>query len=286
MFFPTDLSPTIVFLIFDSIAVLPMVFALTLFGIDLRVAIANTLTIYGNGLILRLPLLTSYFVDYNFHLLIGIVIQLILHGLLIRLSKLTILNSSITKWEFKFKGRKTWTQDSFRIMALINPVCFYFFTSQLALRIGEILKIKIELPMMILSLVIAIYFVIETRLIVHSIINDSGLLSSILIAWIFTASLLEFIYFTTAATAFLSILYGFWVYRREWRIVGILIIAFSLLYSAFYIAQISDDLVKILGFGILGVVSVVIAFIYSKFAKRFIEDDFQKINAQEKPSTS
>lgn len=286
MFFPTDLSPTIVFLIFDSIAVLPMVFALTVFGIDSHVAIANTLTIYGNGLILRLPLLISYIVDYNFHLLIGIVIQLILHGLLIRLSKLTILSSSITKWEFRFEGRKTWTQDSFRIMALINPVCFYFLTSQLAIKIGEIFKIKIVLPMMILSLVIAIYFVIETRLIIHSIINDSGLLSSILIAWIFTASLIEFIYFTTAATAFLCILYGFWVYKREWRILGILIITFCLLYSAFYIAQISDDLVKILGFGILGVISVVIAFIYSKFAKRFIEEDIQKINAQEKPSTS
>ncbi len=283
MFFPTGWSPTVVFLIFDSMVVLPMLFALTLFGIDSRVVIVNTLTVYGSGLILRLPLLTSYTLDYNILLLIGLVIQLILHGLLIRLSK-SLLPSSITSWKFRFESRETWPQDSFRIMAIINPLIFYFCASQLTLRIGGIFKITNIIPMIILSISVAIYFVIETRFISPSIVNDSGLLFSIFTAWLFTTSFLEFIYFTTAATAFLSILYGFWVNRREWRILGISIIMISLIYSAIYLAQIPDDLVKIIGFGILGIISVVIAFIYSKFAKRFIDEEFQK-NEQEKIPT-
>ncbi|UCG01887.1 MAG: hypothetical protein JSW11_20065 [Candidatus Heimdallarchaeota archaeon] len=276
IFFPTAWSPTLVFLLFDSMVVLPLVFALTLFGLDSHVAIVNTLTLYASGLIIRLPLLVSYPFDYNIHLLIGLVFQLILHGLLVRLSKSTRVTSSLTLWKIKFEGRKTWPEDSLIIMAIINPLAFFFYASQLTLRIGEVFKITNVLPMMILSILIAIYFVIETRLLFSSIISDSGLLISIIIAWLFTVSLLEFIYFTTAATAFLSILYGFWINKREWRILGILIISISLVYSAIYLAQIPDDLVKILGFGILGIISVVIAFVYSKFARRFIAEEFQE----------
>ncbi|MFW9903299.1 MAG: hypothetical protein ACFFFH_03125 [Candidatus Thorarchaeota archaeon] len=287
IFFPTGWSSVIIFLILDLITILPMVFALTLFGIDSHVATANALTVYSGGLILRLPFLTNYTFDFDIYLLIGIFIQLILHVYLVRLSKfMKLKNSLFVNWKFEFGGRKTWLQDSLRIMAIINPFVFYLCASQLTSRIAGIFKISNVLPMMILSVIIAIYFVIKTRFTLPSIISDSGLLISIIITWLFTISLLEFIYFTTAITAFLSILYGFWVNRREWRIFGMIIIAVSLLYSAIYLAQIPDNLVKILGFGILGIISVVIAFVYSKFAKRFIEGEFQKMDAQKKISSS
>ncbi|MHA1969930.1 MAG: hypothetical protein ACW964_19320, partial [Candidatus Hodarchaeales archaeon] len=49
--------PTIVLLIFDSIIVFPFVFGLILLGINRRVAIVNTLTVYGSVILIRLPII-------------------------------------------------------------------------------------------------------------------------------------------------------------------------------------------------------------------------------------
>ncbi len=286
VFFPTTWSPTIVFLIFDSIAIIPMVFAITLLGINSRVAVVNTLTLYSSGIILRLPLMSAYgsiityltlpiLTDYNIHLFIGLSFQVILHCFLIMFIKSEIFTvSSTTNWQFELKGRKTWPQDSLRIMLVLNPIVFYFLASELALRISEILVITDILPLIMasFSILIAIYFVSTPKFKIPLIVSDSGLLFSVSIAWLFTISSLDLflIYFTTAATAFICILYGFWINKREWRILGILFIASSLVYSAIQIATLGEDIQIILGLLLLGIISVVIGFVYSKFASRFV----------------
>ncbi len=295
VFFPTAWSPTVVFLIFDSMAIIPMVFAITLLKINSRVAIVNTLTLYSSGIILRLPMMSAYgsiitylslpiLTDYNIYLFIGLIFQVILHCFLIVFIKSGIFSiSSTAYWRFELKGRKTWPQDSLRLMLVINPIIFYLYTSELVLRFSEILVITeiLRLIMVIFSILIAIYFVGTTRFSMPTIVSDSGLLFSVLVAWLFTITSFDLflIYFTTAATAFICILYGFWINKREWRILGILSIASSLAYSAIQIANLGEDIQRILGFLLLGIISVVIGFVYSKFASRFVtKEDNEKIS--------
>lgn len=137
-------------------------------------------------------------------------------------------------------------------MVMINPLVFFLYASELALRIGKILDRTNILPMVmiIFSILVAIYFVITLRFDIPSTVSDGGLMFSVFIAWFFTISSLDLFlfYFTTAATAFLCILYGFWIDRREWRILGILIIASSLGISAILIASIGETIQIILSF--------------------------------------
>jgi hypothetical protein len=167
-------------------------------------------------------------------------------------------------------------------MSIINPVLFFLFSSELTGRIVPQLDFFETnlMPMIILSVLIAIYFVFTTRLKVPLTISESGLLLSVIVAWFFTFSALNLIYFTTGATAFLCILYGFWTNRREWRILGLGFIGFSLIFSAIWITSLSSDLERILGFGILGIISVIIGFLYSKFASRFVAKEKEKTSEE------
>ena len=273
IFFGVIWSPILVLLIFDSLVVFPFVFALMLYGLKNRLAVVNTLTIYGVGMLSRLPFVRAFEFDYNLLLLILLILQVIIHVLLLWLNKSEkLLVFSTHTWQFEFKGRETWPQDSYRLMSIINPVLFFLLSSELTGRIVSQLEFFETnlMPMIILSVLIAIYFVFTTRLKVPLTISESGLFLSVIVTWFFTFSELNLIYFTTGGTAFLCILYGFWTNRREWRILGLGFIGFSLIFSAIWITALSSDLERIIGFGILGIISVIIGFIYSRFASRFM----------------
>ncbi|MFX0152767.1 MAG: hypothetical protein ACFFAJ_18445, partial [Candidatus Hodarchaeota archaeon] len=137
------------------------------------------------------------------------------------------------------------------------------------------------IPMIVISVLLAIYFSFTTRLKVPLTISESGLFFSVSVSWIFTFSESNLIYFTTAMTAFLCILYGFWINRREWRILGLGFIGFSLIFSAIWITSLSSDLERIIGFGILGIISVIIGFLYSKFASRFMVKEDEETSEEE-----
>jgi uncharacterized membrane protein AbrB (regulator of aidB expression) len=126
--------------------------------------------------------------------------------------------------------------------------------------------------MIAISVFIGVYYVATTRVGMLKTVSDSGLFISVLIAWGFTFTwpkLIEVIYFTAGATAFLCILYGFWGMQRQWRLLGLGIIGISIGYSAIYLAQLTEALGTIVGFGLLGIISIIIGFVYSKFASRF-----------------
>ncbi|MFX0183652.1 MAG: hypothetical protein ACFE95_11270 [Candidatus Hodarchaeota archaeon] len=276
-------SPILVLLTFDSLVVFPLVFALKLCGLKSRLAFVNTLTIYGVGMLFRLPFVRVFEFDYTLFLLILLIIQVIIHVLLIWLNKSEkLLDFTTHTWQFKFKGRETWSQDSYRLMSILNPVLFFLFSSELTGRfISQLDAFETNLiPMIILSVLLAIYFVFTTRLKVPLTISESGLLLSVVVAWFFTFSETNLIYFTTGVTAFLCILYGFWTNRREWRILGLGFIGFSLFFSAIWITSLSSDLERILGFGILGIISVIIGFLYSKFASRFMVKEEKKTSEE------
>jgi hypothetical protein len=288
--------PTIVLLIFDSIIVFPFVFGLILLGINRRVAIVNTLTVYGSVILIRLPIIIHLpFVekiqirlpfmgevdDFNWYLflVIGLIFQLAIHFMLFRLTRSEELTDfSIDDWRFELEGRKSWTTDSYRLMVLLNPIIFYLFALELTLRVADEFQISefISVFMLVIAVLIGVYFVTLTRFKFPKTISDSGLFVSVLIAWLFTFSwnnLIELIYFTTGATAFLCILYGFWSIRKEWRLLGLGIIGGSMVFSALYLVDLGEELLTIVGFGMLGVISIVIGIVYSKFASRFEIDN-------------
>ena len=294
--FGVTFFPTIVLLIFDSMIVFPFVFGLILLGINRRVALVNTLTVYGSAVLIRLPLIIHLpFVevfrinlpfmrevdDFNWYLflIIGLLIQVIIHFMLFRLTLSEELSGfSIDDWRFELEGRKSWTIDSYRLMVLVNPIIFYLFALELTLRVADEFKIGefISVFMLVLAVLIGVYFVALTMFKFPKTISDSGLFVSILIAWLFTFSwnnLIELIYFTTGNTAFLCILYGFWSTRKEWRLLGLGIIGGSMVFSALYLVQLAETLVTIVGFGMLGIISIVIGIVYSRFASRFEIDN-------------
>ena len=57
--------------------------------------------------------------------------------------------------------------------------------------------------------------------------------------------------------------------KREWRVMGLVIVGVSILYSALYLTQLTETLQTIVGFGLLGFISIGIGLVYSKFASRF-----------------
>ncbi|MHA2318548.1 MAG: hypothetical protein ACXAC6_12430 [Candidatus Hodarchaeales archaeon] len=281
--FGAALLPVVVLLIFDSLVIFPLVLGSILLGINRRVAIVNVLTLWGIGMLIRLPLMSGVQeFEYNSLLIIGFIIQIAIHIFLLRLSKSELKSSSaIDRWNFEFNSRETWKTDSIKLMALINPLVFYFYASELVTRVVKTFNLTdvmdgldiMGLLMIVIAVFIGIYCVGVTRIGVPTTISDSGLLFSILITWWFTLNwpeLIELIYFSAGATAFLCILYGFWVMSREWRILGLGIIGISIIYSALYLVQLANELVTIVGFGLLGIFSIVIGFVYSKFASRFV----------------
>ncbi|MFX0050664.1 MAG: hypothetical protein ACFE8U_05160 [Candidatus Hermodarchaeota archaeon] len=277
-------SPILVLLTFDSLIVFPLMFALRLCGLKSRLAFVNTLTIYGVGMLFRLPFVRVFEFDYTLFLLVLLILQVIIHILLLWLNKSeTLLAFSTHVWEFEFKGRETWSQDSYRLMSILNPVLFFLFSSELTRRLISQLDFFENniIPMIILSVLSAIYFVSTTRLKIPYSISESGLFLSVGVSWFYTVSESSLIYFTTAMTAFLCILYGFWTNRREWRILGLGFIGFSLIFSAIWITSLSSDLERIIGFGILGIISVIIGFLYSKFASRFMVKEDEETSEEE-----
>ncbi len=280
--FGVTFFPTIALLIFDSMIVFPFVFGLILLGINRRVAIVNTLTIYGSAVMIRLPLIIHLpfmreIDDFNWYLflIIGLLIQVIIHFLLFRLTRSEELTGFlIDDWQFELEGRKSWTTDSYRLMVLVNPIIFYIFALELTLRVTNDFEMGefISVFMIVIAVLIGVYFVALTRFKFPKTISDSGLFVSVLIAWLFTFSwnnLIQLIYFTTGATAFLCILYGFWSIRKEWRLLGLCIIGGSMVFSALYLVQLAQEIYTIIGFGMLGIISIVIGIVYSKFASRF-----------------
>ncbi|MFW9993995.1 MAG: hypothetical protein ACFFD4_18265 [Candidatus Odinarchaeota archaeon] len=276
---------TFLYLILDSLVIIPAYFALRLAGINSFVAKVNTLIIYATGMIPRLLLfITVYEIEFILLLVPGLILQLIGHGLLLKLSKSKLIPAFSTRsWQFERNGRKTWAQDSLRVMALMNPLGFYIYATLLVERItGYFHLTTAAATMVIVAMLLTGYFVLMTRLGMPPVVSDGGIFFSIIVAWFFTLDSLELIYFTTAVTAFLCIIYGFWVNKRNWRIMGIGIIGISFLYSALEISQLSDNLIRIIGFGILGVISTVIGYVYSKFAVRFTKIDSKRPEDGEK----
>ncbi|MHA1979059.1 MAG: hypothetical protein ACW98F_04770 [Candidatus Hodarchaeales archaeon] len=268
--------PILVLSMYDLIILFPLGFGLILLGISRRVAIANTLAVYSCGILVRVPFFSSISdSDFISFLVIGLILQLFIHVLLFRLSRSELRSiPSISSWQFEFASRETWKTDSFKIIALINPLLFFYFLSDLIVKgINFFDLTNIRVPLMIaISVFIGIYYVLVTRVEIPRTISDSGLLFSVLIAWFFTFTwpeLIEIIYFTAGATAFLCILYGFWGMQKQWRILGLGIIGIIIIYSALYLTQLTETLATILGFGLLGIISIVIGLVYSKFASRF-----------------
>jgi len=273
--FGVTFLPTIVLLIFDSMIVIPFVFGLILLGINKRVAVVNTLTVYGSVILIRLPMGEFDNLNWYLFLIVGLSFQVIIHFLLFRLTRSDELTDiSIDDWKFELEGRKSWTTDSFRLMVLVNPIIFYIFALELTKRVAVEFKVGelLSVFMLVIAVLLGVYFVALTRFKFPKTISDSGLFASVLIAWLVTFNwnnLIELIYFTTGATAFLCILYGFWSIKKEWRLLGLGIIGGSMVFSALYLVQLAEALLTIIGFGMLGIISIVIGIVYSKFASRF-----------------
>jgi len=210
--------------------------------------------------------------DWNVFIFTGLAIQIIIHLLLIRVDKSERLSGvPLKKWQFKFQGRETWTTDSLQLTSLLNPLFLYYYI----LEVFHIINLSHDnmiLSGIIISVLLGIYYVLLTRKNISYPIIESGLLFSILIAWGMTSiwkDLIEMIYFTAACTAFLCILFGFWIFKKEWRILGLGIIGSSMVFSTLYLVQLSEALLTIIGFGMLGIISILIGFVYSKFASHF-----------------
>ncbi len=278
-FFGAILSPIFSFLIFDILVLFSLLFGLYLLGIERYLVLANGFTIYGASLLLRLPLIDPITESEFFSFIVlGFLFQVVVHGFLIGLGK-TIFSArpEVNNWHLDLTTRETWYVDSYKLMAILNPLIFYLCLLQLSTKGLDILEMADILPLLMIafSVLIGVYYVFITRIGTPRTISDSGLFFSLLIIWgytLFWPELMELFYFSAGATAFLCILYGFWVMKREWRIVGLGIIGLSIGYSAVYLAQLTETLQTIVGFGLLGLISVAIGLVYSKFASRFETD--------------
>ncbi len=272
-FFNSISLPTLTLTFFDSIILLSIVISLILLSLNRRVALMNALTIYTIVIAIRLQFLNEINVsDWNVFIFTGLAIQIIIHLLLIRIDKSErLLGVSTEKWQLKFQGRETWTTDSLQLIALLNPLFLYYFILEV---FGTIIlsKDNMILSVIIVSILLGIYYVVLTRKNVSNTIIESGLFFSVIIAWGMTSicrELIEMIYFTTACTAFLCILLGLWIFKKEWRFLGLGIIGGTMVFSTLYLVQLSEALLTIIGFGMLGIISIIIGFLYSKFASQF-----------------
>lgn len=270
--FGADISPILIMLLYDSLIGIPFIFGLIFCGLKYRLATVNALTIYSVGMVLRLPVVYGFDLDYDLLLLVLMIVQVIIHYLLLSTNKSEeILEFEDHIWQLEFKGIKTWSQDSFRLISVLNPVFFYLFISELSgifVSGNSFFETKSTL-IIIIAVLVAIYFVSTTKSKVPLSISESGLFLSVFVIWFFTLSDLNLIYFSTASTAYLCIIYGFWANGREWRFLGIGFIGLSLLYSSIRVTELSSELERIIGFGILGIISFVIGYVYTRYANRF-----------------
>ncbi|MFX0134103.1 MAG: hypothetical protein ACFFDN_10710 [Candidatus Hodarchaeota archaeon] len=266
---------TVLFIVLDFMLLISIVFILKLTELELPIIFSNILSLYSIWLLLRLTFINSESQLYNSQLIIGILLQILIHISLIQFSKSNSLSSTIkNQWYFENKGKSTLPDVSFRFVAILNLIIYYIFVFLVANVItGEFLIAKdmIALLIIVISLFLAMYYVILSKIANTKLICDAGLMISVIVTLYHTYLFLEVIYFTAAITSFLVILYGFWVDKKEWRIFGFIIIGFTMLYSTIFLIQLPNDLLRILGLGILGIISITLGFIYVKFSSKFVK---------------
>ena len=176
------------------------------------------------------------------------------------------------------KGVKSGLKDSYQIFSFLNPVFFYFLSGMLinlVINEFEISNISTFDIIIIIALIFLPYTIFLSRFNVSRYICEGGLLINLFLAGLYSLYNVEAIYIIAALAAFHSILYGFWNNQQGWRITGLGIIGYTLLYGSINLIQISDDLIKILGLGLLGIISLLIGVIYTKFSEKFQEPEIQ-----------
>ncbi len=256
---------------------LDFIIILVLIAMQNRFLTVNTLNIYCLILFIRLLVSGRSFPNQMLFLVLGIVIQISIHGILLFQAKFyENLNIIFLGKKLTLRGVKNWLEDSYQITSFLNPVLFYFFSGMLInLVINEykISNISVFDIIVIISLMLLTYTIFLSRLNVSRYICEGGLFVNLFLAGIYSFYNTEAIYIIAALTAFHSILYGFWNNKQGWRITGLGIIGYALLYGSITFLQISDDLIKILGLGLLGIFSILIGVIYTKFAEKFQEQE-------------
>ncbi|MCK4848278.1 MAG: hypothetical protein KAT16_04575, partial [Candidatus Heimdallarchaeota archaeon] len=256
---------------------LDFIIILVLIAMQNRFLTVNTLNIYCLILFIRLLVSGRSFPNQMLFLVLGIVIQISIHGILLFQAKFNEnLNIIFLGKKLTLRGVKNWLEDSYQITSFLNPVLFYFFSGMLInLVINEykISNISVFDIIVIISLMLLTYTIFLSRLNVSRYICEGGLFVNLFLAGIYSFYNTEAIYIIAALTAFHSILYGFWNNKQGWRITGLGIIGYALLYGSITFIQISDDLIKILGLGLLGIFSILIGVIYTKFAEKFQEQE-------------
>jgi hypothetical protein len=258
---------------------LDFIIILVLMAMQNRFLTVSTLNIYCVTLFLRLLAPERSFLEFMIFLGIGILFQIIIHGILLfQDSFKENLNIIILKKEMTLKGVKRGLKDSYQIFSFLNPVFFYFLSGMfinLVINEFEISNISTFDIIIIIALILLPYTIFLSRFNVSRYICEGGLLVNLFLAGLYSLYNVEAIYIISALTAFHSILYGFWNNQQGWRITGLGIIGYTLLYGSINLLQISDDLIKILGLGLLGIISLLIGVIYTKFSEKFQEPEIQ-----------
>ena len=260
--------------------ILDFIIILVLIAMQNRFITVNTLNIYCLILFLRLFVPGKSFPNHMILLVLGILLQIIIHGILLFQPEFNEnLRIIFLRKKMSLRGVNKWLKDSYQIASFLNPILFYFFLFMFV----DFLINEIRIPnisafdiLIIISLILLPYTIFLSRFNVSRFICEGGLLINLFLAGLYSIYNLEAIYFIAALTAFHSILYGFWNNQQGWRITGLGIIGATLLYGSINLIQISDDLLKIIGLGLLGIISLLIGVIYTKFSEKFQESESQE----------